>query len=355
VNENTATAVVQIANSSRASWIDQLFRKLLFLIPLGVIGNVVFVLIATDGRVFDSGIRCAPEYIIIAMLVSIAPWFTGSLRMQLWSGFLGKRIRYQDAFRIALGAELGAAISPPLLGGAAVKTGMLMQKGFSGNIALTLAALESMQDGLFFLLVMPLALTLSSSWDLPAIQGLLSSLRRTSLWMYPAGGVVAFCAFLLLSQPRFRAITRFPLAARLAARIGSAWHTFILTGSTIISHGKMVFGMTFLLTAVQWLCRYSIISILLMGLGLPAQPVLFLSLQVLVFIFLSFIPTPGGVGGAEAIFYLLYRPFLAPDSIGAATMGWRFLTFYFLLLLAAALFLILGIRATTAREPSQSI
>ena len=339
---NTGNADVEPAQSCKASWLDPLFRKLFFLIPLGVIGNVVFVLIANDGSLFRSEVHFASGYIIIAMLLSITPWFTGSLRLLLWSRFLGNRLRYREVFRIVLGAELGAAISPPLIGGTAVKTCMLMQKGFSGGTALSLTALESMEDGLFFLIMVPLALTLSSSWDLPVIQGLLSGIRHTSSWMFLAGSGIACSAVLVLAQPRCRTVLmRFPPAARVASILGSAYHHFIQTWSTIIFNGKSVFALTFALTAVQWICRYSIISLLLMGLGLPARPVLFMALQVLVFALMSFIPTPGGAGGAEAVFYLFYRPFLTADSIAAVTMGWRFLTFYFLLLLAAVLFLVM--------------
>lgn len=339
---NSGSATVEFSPLCHTSWIDPLFRKLFFLIPLGVIGNMVFVLIATNGSLFRSEVHFTPGYFIIAMFLSITPWFTGSLRLLLWSRFLGNRLRYREVFKIVLGAELGAAISPPIIGGTAVKTGMLMQKGLSGGAALSLTVLESMEDGLFFLFMVPLALTISSSWDLPVIQDLLSGIRNISPRMLLAGSGVVCGAFLVLAQPRCRTIImRFKPAARITARIRPQFHIVILTWRTIFFNGKSVFALTFALTAVQWICRYSIISLMLMSLGLPAQPVLFMALQVLVFALMSFIPTPGGAGGAEGVFYVFYRPFLAADSIGAVTIGWRFLTFYLLLLLAAVLFLIM--------------
>jgi uncharacterized protein (TIRG00374 family) len=339
---NTDADAAKPAPYCRASWIDPLFRKLLFLIPIGVIGNVVFVMIASEGSLFPPEVHFAPGYIVIAVLLSITPWFTGSLRLLIWSRFLGNRLRYRDVYRIVLGAELGAAISPPIIGGSAVKAGMLMRKGLPGGTAVSLITLESTEDGLFFLIMVPLAITFSSSWDLPVIQGLLSGIRHTSPGMIISGGGIVCCAFLVLVQPRIRALVmRFRPAARLASTFGSAYHTFIGNWRTIIVNGKSIFAMTFALTAVQWICRYSVISLLLTSLGFPTRPVLFMALQVLVFAFMSLIPTPGGAGSAEAVFYLFYRPFLAADSIGAVTMGWRFLTFYFLLLLAAVLFLIM--------------
>jgi hypothetical protein len=229
-----------------------------------------------------------------------------------------------------------------MVGGGVVKVGMLIQQGFPVGAALSLAALESMTEGLFFIIMVPVALTLSSSWDLPVIQGALTGIRQGSFWMVIAGSVVACGAVLLLTMPSFRKLLlRFPPVARFAARIASAYQYGILTGRTILFTGKKIFALTFLLTAVSWFCRFSVISLLVMSLGLAGKPVLFMALQVLVFALMSFIPTPGGAGAAEAIFYLLYQPFLAAGSISAVILGWRFLTFYVLLLLAAVLFLVM--------------
>nr|MBA2670624.1 flippase-like domain-containing protein [Gemmatimonadota bacterium] len=102
--------------------------------------------------------------------------------------------------------------------------------------------------------------------------------------------------------------------------------------------------LSFLLTAIQWSCRYSVISALIAFLGAPVQPVLFWVLQWVVFSIMAMIPTPGAAGGAEAAFFFIYSAFLPERVIGLATAGWRFLTFYLLLGLAAILFFLLNTR-----------
>jgi uncharacterized membrane protein YbhN (UPF0104 family) len=74
-------------------------------------------------------------------------------------------------------------------------------------------------------------------------------------------------------------------------------------------------------------------------------------LQVFVFALMTLVPTPGAAGGAEVMFSLIYRAFLPAGTIGLVTAGWRFLTFYFLLLLAAALSLLFGIQSLAASRP----
>jgi uncharacterized protein (TIRG00374 family) len=80
-----------------------------------------------------------------------------------------------------------------------------------------------------------------------------------------------------------------------------------------------------------------------MSLGLPVQPLVFFSLQVILFAAMNAVPTPGAAGGAEALFSLLYRPFIPANSLAVVMIGWRFLTFYLPAILGAVGFMIIGV------------
>jgi uncharacterized protein (TIRG00374 family) len=319
---------------------NTLFGKLFFLIPLGIIGNIVFSFVVTDRAMVHSVVHVAPGYFVLAAVLCLVPWFTGSLRLFLWSRFLGGKIRYWDVFRIVLGAELGAAVSPPLIAGSAVKISMLMRRGFTGGTALSLSVLESLEDSVFFIFMVPIALTLSSSWGLPIVKDIMKKIGHPSLWVLLAGIAAALCIVLALAR-RSEWIQKIPVLRTLVETIRSSYRNFTATFHTITCGGKSIFVLTMALTSFQWLCRYSVISLLLAGMGLSVQPLLFMALQVIVFALITFVPTPGGAGGAEAMFSLLYRAFLPAGAIGVVTTAWRFLTFYFLVLVAAVLFLLI--------------
>lgn len=311
-----------------------LFRKVLVLIPLGIIANVLWCLATSDRQAIGSLLHVHPGYLGVAALFSIVPWFTGSLRLFTWTRFLKQPVRYRDALAIAVTADLGAAIAPPLIGGGAVKIGMLMKKGLGAGTALSLPVLENMEDALFFLFLVPLAFLPASLQDL-------AGFFAQSLFPLPAGqvggsfGVLAGTLLLAAGTgvamlPRFRERTR--------AAVTSFMRTFRLVGGK----GKKILALTLLLTAVQWICRYSIVSLLLAGLGIPVQPILFMMLQVLVFALTILVPTPGGIGGAEFLFSILYSPFLPPAAVGIVTSLWRLFTFYLHSLLAAVSVLVLA-------------
>ena len=321
----------------------QLVKKCFFVIPIGIICNVFFSFAGKESDVFRILSHFSPVYFILAILLSVVPWFTSSARLYFWSRFIGNSLRYRNVFKVVLGVELGAAVIPPLIGGGGTKIAMLMYQGMSGGMALSLTLLESLEDGIFFILAVPIALTLALSWDLPVIMHSLESLRQLSLWVL----LVILCAALLLVMMiRYRIVfdklQRFPYVKAAMERIKPFCQSIIATYSSIIQSGKGIFVLTMALTAVSWICRYSLISLLLMSLGITVQPVPIISLQVIVFALMTVIPTPGAAGGAEIIFSLLYRSFLPDGVIGVVTAGWRFLTFYLLLLLASFLLLLLA-------------
>jgi uncharacterized membrane protein YbhN (UPF0104 family) len=82
----------------------------------------------------------------------------------------------------------------------------------------------------------------------------------------------------------------------------------------------------------QWLTRFSILLAVLLALGLPDDLLSFFLLQWMVFVAMALVPTPGAAGGAEAAFLLVFGKIIPSAAVGPALAGWRFLTYYFMLL-----------------------
>jgi uncharacterized protein (TIRG00374 family) len=353
VNE-TALKFVAPALPRPVSGMDHLFKKLLVFIPIGIIGNILFFFLAGDNNLLRSVAHFSPVYIVMAMVLSVVPWFTGSLRLFLWSRFVKGNIRYQDTFKIVISAELGAAISPPMIGGNAVKIGMLMRQGFSGGAAMSLTLLENLEDCIFFICMVPIALTMSSSWNLPIVKSVIGRIEHAPLWGMLGALCVIACIIVVVARQSEGLLQRFPLVRTFTDRVKASYKNFSATYHSIIREGKGMLALTMLLTSLQWICRYSVVTLVFMSLGIATQPVLFMALQVIVFALMTFVPTPGGAGGAEAMFSLLYRTLVPEGAIGVVTTCWRFLTFYFLLLLASLLFLLFNMHQGTAIKKVQN-
>jgi glycosyltransferase 2 family protein len=327
---------------------ERLLRTALVIIPIGVVGNIAFSLLVTDRALLVSVLGFPRIYLLAALVLGLIPWFTNALRLLIWTRFLSHRISFRAAFQITLATDLGAAVSPTAVGGGFFKWGLLVRRGVSPGAAASLTTLTPLEDGLFFLLALPLAVYLTASWDNPVLAAVADQFRERAIPVILIAAAIAAFTWLGVwwalggglgrtTQRRSKRVLN-----RALSGLRATWVDARQVYRLIRKDGKSRFLLSMLLTGVQWTARYSIISVLIAFLGGPVQPVLFWLLQWVVFTLAAFIPTPGAAGGAEAAFFVIYTPFVPPEVIGLATAGWRFFTFYLLLGLAALTYFALG-------------
>lgn len=329
--------------------LDRLFRTTLILIPVGVLGNVVFSWLVTDRSLLEALPDLPRGYLFLALGLTLLPWLTNTLRLFIWTRFLGYPLRIRDALQMTLAVDLGSAISPTAVGGVFFKWGMLVQRGVSPGTAASITTFPVIEDATFFAIALPVAVVVTASWDLPAFQLFAERFGGDLPVLLGAAAAIAALSWLAVrllltgglgNRPRRRGIE---FLARTRRRWRDTWRDASSVFRLIARRGKARFALTLSLTAVQWGARYSVISALIAYLGQPVQPVLYWLLQWVVFTLMAMVPTPGAAGGAEAAFFLVYSPFIPEDVMGLATAGWRFLTFYLLLGLAAVLFFLLNL------------
>ena len=336
--------------------LDRVFRLTLLLVPFGVLGNLVLSWATTDRSLLAALPQLPRGYLFLAIALGLVPWFTNALRLWIWTRFIGSGLSFREAFRIVLGGELGSSVLPTSTGGEIFRWGMMLQRGISPGAAASVVALGHVEDTIFFLIALPAAAVLSSAWELPVLRRLAGELEGNAVLALGVGLAALFLLRLgarmvlmgrLGERPRQRGL-RF--AARLRRRFRKAWGDFRDVYRLVIERGKTRFLLALGLTAVQWICRYSVVSAIAAFLGADVDPVLFFLLQWVIFTVMLFIPTPGAAGGAEAAFYLVYSALLPGRIIGLATAGWRFLTFYLQLALGAVVFTALTVAASRERR-----
>jgi glycosyltransferase 2 family protein len=337
------------------------FSVALLLLPLGVVGNLAYTFFGTD-RALLAGLGELPRgYLVVALALTLVPWLTGTLRLLVWSRFLGCRLPFRELLRMTLVVDLGAAVSPTAIGGEAFRWGMLVQNGVRPGAAATLALLPKIEDAVFFLGVgLPFALVWTQAWRLPVVVSSARVLSENAVAVMLGAALLGLAAWLLLqaalrggggARLRRRGVRR---AGRSRRRLRRGWRDARGAMGLILRRGKARLALTLTLTAAHWAGRYSVVAALMLFLGVPFDPVLFWLLQWVVFTFMSFVPTPGAAGGAEVAFTAVYAALLPAGVIGVATAAWRIFTFYVPVALAALVFVALtrspglGIRSPAA-------
>lgn len=330
--------------------LDRVFRAALLFIPFGVLGNLALSWFATDHRVLADLGQLPRGYLALAVALGLAPWITNALRIWIWARFISHRLTFRDAFRITIGAELASSVFPTSSGGEVFRWGMMLQKGITPGQAASIVTLGYLEDAVFFTTAIPAAVVLSRAWELPVLRMVASQIRSNALVAGAAIVLVVLAVWLLLrmllrghlgQRPRRWTLRR---AAGFRKRFRKTGRDFRGVLSLVRQRGKSRFALTLLITAVQWTCRYSVVTALAAFLGAEVDPVLFFLLQWIIFTVMLFVPTPGASGGAEAAFLLVYSALLPHRILGIATAGWRFLTFYLQLSLGAVIFATMNFR-----------
>ncbi|MBK8164503.1 MAG: flippase-like domain-containing protein [bacterium] len=315
-------------------------RRFGWLLAVGVVLDLGYSLAVSDRQVLQDTLRLDPAWLAVSVLLAMLPLAAGALRIWLWGRLLQPGFRLRSATRIIMLTEVTSAVTPSAVGGAPVKIAALASYGLGTAGGTALALLGTLEDTLAILLLVPAAALATGL--LPRLLELMGGLAHT----VPASGLTVGLAAAVAAGLAVAAVigtrllTRGRRGRRRLVRL-RRWRRDLLAVAGIVRRrGKRVLAINTGLAVVHWAARLSIISALAAGLGAPVPPVRTAVLQWLCFTGMNLAPTPGAVGGAEAMFILTIGRELPSALVPLAMTSWRFVTFYCLNL--SALFLLLG-------------
>jgi uncharacterized protein (TIRG00374 family) len=319
-----------------AANLKRLLKIILIILPLAVAGNIIYVIIATEPGFLYHLTNFNGWYLTLAVVLVFLPWLAQTSRILIWGRVFKREIKSGQAFKTVLAAEIGAAVTPTILGGGYAKLGFLIGYGFRAAEATLVTFLGTLVDGVFFAIALPISLYWSRAWENPHVvrawRGLFSN-WPTALIVIGLLLVILFIIRklnLTFNKSNLESSEELPrgFVPRAIARIERFRLDFFSAAGFVLYKGKGAFAACVLVAGIGWCGRYGAISALIFGLGYPVDPVLFFLLQWVVFTTMTMIPTPGAIGGAEVSFALIYNGLIPSAIIPIATSAWRFITFY---------------------------
>ncbi|MDF7800818.1 lysylphosphatidylglycerol synthase transmembrane domain-containing protein [Pontiellaceae bacterium B1224] len=269
-------------------------------------------------------------------------WTCNGVRFWLMSRCIGTPLPLRRAWAIAVSSEFGVAASPGGVGGTAVRLGFLKKSGISFVHGGSLLAADVFLDILFFACIMPFALyallqyltldsaAFSNDWN-PA--WLLMFLLPVGLFLFRK---IIFRS--LEKQPYFK---QKRLGGRLRLMRGKLTHGF-RQGRTatrlIFQDHRGVLVLNFLLTAVQFTARYSVLPFAILLLGIPVNPLPLIVMQGALYLISMVAVAPGGGGSVEVLAAVALPQLMPANLVGVAILLWRLFTYHFYLLFGGVVF-----------------
>jgi uncharacterized protein (TIRG00374 family) len=325
----------------------------LSVLPIVALVNVG-VLVWSLGGIDLSERLVRPGLLWLVALLVFVPMLANSLRLAIWARFLGLDLGFARSLKVITGAMITNSVTPSATGGMPIKLLFLMGEGVDSRRALTLISFQAAEDTLvmFSLVGMCLGITGFALFeflgsDPMMVERIDQGLRTAS--MIALWSLVAVAVLALLVAAGMLGYRVQEWAKRGVRRVRGFLRQIVGDWRAVFVRGKAVALLNLGLGALQWIVRFSIAGLVLAAFGVEWQPALFWLLQYLVQSISSIVPTPGGAGGAEAGFLLLFAPFVEVDMLVPAMSTWRLMFFYMPLGGAALIFFLLNRRAR-ARE-----
>ncbi|MBP7076557.1 MAG: flippase-like domain-containing protein [Bacteroidales bacterium] len=268
-----------------------------------------------------------------------------------------KKLSWKQSINIIILWEFSSAVTPSAVGGTSVATYFLWKEGFSAGKSASIVMATSFLDELYFTLMFPILFLIFSHTGLFPLD---ENGNLNSSFLVFAG--VGYGIKLLWTLVMATALFVKPVAMKnilntlFKLRILRKWKEAaahagedIVAASHELRHKTIGFWIrSFLATLFSWTSRYWVLNFLILALafGLPyfdahtlfsvGEHFLIFARQLVMWIMMLVMPTPGGSGFVEAVFTSYMADFIPiVGFVSAMALLWRFVTYYPYLILGA--------------------
>ena len=256
-------------------------------------------------------------------------------------------LSWRRSFIVIMLWEFASALSPGVVGGAAVAMFILNREKIALGRSTAIVVITALLDNLFYVLMIPLVFIVIDQNALfpESVEG-----SRSVQAMFWTGFAVitSICAFLFACIFIFSNLAKSVLGFMFRIPFLKRWrNSAIQTGEEIYTTSKELkkepvsfWVKTFLSTCGSWVSRYLVINAILQAfLNLSVfEHFLLLGKQLVLWLFMLISPTPGASGVAEYAFGALLSNFTASAMLLVAlALIWRLLSYFPYLIIGAVL------------------
>ncbi len=262
-------------------------------------------------------------------------------------------LTWMQAFRVIMLWEFTSAVTPSAVGGTSFAVIYVHKEGISVGKSSAIVLLTSFFDELYFIVMFPLMIAIigfDTLFDTATHDAITTGIFAIALTGYSLKlaylGVVSYGLFvnpqglrwLLLKIFRIKPLRRWYAGA---VRTGDD----IVTSSYELRKKNVAFWFkTIASTFLSWSSRYLVVNAILLAFFSVGDHLLLFARQLVMWIMMLVMPTPGGSGFAEYFFKEYLSDFIPVEpaiKLGVAAMIaliWRLITYYPYLAIGAIIF-----------------
>lgn len=323
--ETGQTAHVSPAQAPSISW-----KYLLISVSLSLASMAVVLYLTYSPGVLEHLKPKRLPGLALAIVVSLLRVVVSAWRIRFLSdGQLG----WMASIRLMLTWDFASSVTPSTIGGAPFATYAMTREGVVLGKSTTMVLYGVLLDQFWYALAVPLLLVFGLYLDVvPREIGFVGQATMvviySSLILY---GAVLFYGLLVNPSTMGKVINRvFTLRflRRFQEKIRQETLTMEQHSTSLKGRSTGFLFKGFLITVLSWLLRISLPVIVVLSL-LPANELLLAFRSLSMHLAALVVPTPGGSGGVEGLFYLFIGPLISREGfVGLAIFAWRIISYY---------------------------
>ena len=280
----------------------------------------------------------------VALLFMVGRDFFYMLRIRLLTN---KELTWKSSFSVIMLWEFTSALSPGVVGGAAVAMFILKREKIALGRSTAIVLITTLFDNLFYIILIPFVFLFIGQADLFPTETAGSLTVQYVFW-------IGFSVILFLSLFLFTAIfigpqlagkllvtiCKLPFLTKWRDRASKTGEDIVLAATEFKKENLFYWIKLFLITCGSWISRYLVINAVLQAflvLGFMDH-ILILGKQLVLWLFMLISPTPGASGVAEYAFGELLSGF-SQSALLLATMAiiWRLISYFPYLFIGAVM------------------
>lgn len=283
-------------------------------------------------------------YFALAILLMVGRDFFYILRIRLLTN---NELTWKASFYVILLWEFASALTPGIVGGAAVAMFILNKEKIPLGRSTAIVFITAMMDNLFYVIMIPIIFLFITPSELFPSQ---IESSRSMEWIFWIGFIVVFAAFLFLFLSIFiwpklgtrflSAVFSLPFIRRWKEKAVQTGSEIELTSKEMRTEKGSFWVKVFVATVASWFSRFLVINMILqafVGFGF-LEHIQILGKQLVMWLFMLVSPTPGGSGVAEYAFSELLSNFTSSAILLVAlAIIWRLISYFPYLFIGAFL------------------
>lgn len=257
------------------------------------------------------------------------------------------QLSWRQSFNVIMIWEFASAMTPGVVGGAAVAMFILNREKINMGKSTALVMITALLDELFYIIAVPVMLLIvgtSQLFPVDLTKNLFGTEFHIQGLFWLGFGIITFITLLLftgvfISPKTFKSVLlffcRLPFLKRLRQKAEKTGDDIIVTSKELKGKPASFWTKAFIATALSWTGRFLVINFIIMAFSPWADQFTIFARQLSMWVILIISPTPGGSGIAEFVFSGFLEEFIAFGLVGILAVLWRLISYYPYLLIGA--------------------